>query len=71
MIRDPSDGSVREVPEPDGVTDLKAKYGPNYGLKVDEKPKKPPQPAPTVDELIQFYRTNPERVARLMGETGE
>lgn len=49
---------------------LRAKYGPNWGLSVDDRPKKPQRPAPTVDELIQFYRTNPERVARLMGEQG-
>lgn len=67
MIRDPSDGSVRAPI----VTDLKAKYGPNYGLKIEERPKKAPLPAPTIEQLIQFYRTNPERIARLMGETGE
>ena len=34
---------------------LKAKYGPNWGLKVDDRERKPPEPAPTLDELKAHY----------------
>lgn len=52
MIRDPSDGSVK--PEPD-VPALKAKHGPNWGLKTLDKPERKPKPAPTVEELREHY----------------
>lgn len=52
--------------------DLKAKYGNDWGLNPEpDRPAKSAFKAPTIEELVQFYRTNPERTARLMGETGE
>lgn len=53
------------------IQKLREKYGPNWGLDIAERKKKPPEPAPTIEQLQQFYASNPERVARLMGETGD
>lgn len=54
------------------LDELKAKYGPNWGMtSLDEKPKGPTFKAPTLEELQHFYARNPERVARLLGEQGE
>lgn len=50
MIRDPSDGSTKSAPDP------KAKYGPNWGLKSLDEPKRKPKPAPTKEELAAHYR---------------
>ena len=70
MIRDPSDGSTKNPgvrPTMPTLEELKAKYGPNWGLDAGERKAKPPQPAPTIEELQRFYARNPERIARLMG----
>ena len=77
MIRDPSDGSVREVVDNDhgakrAVTtgDPKAPLPHETGLPLDKA---------KTDELARLdrsrkwlakYRTDPERVTREMGETG-
>lgn len=53
------------------IETLRAKYGPNWGLNVIEPKKKSERPSPTFDEVVQYYRTNPEAVARLKGDTGE
>jgi len=45
--------------------ELKAKYGENFGLAPAE-PKKPPARAMSWQEVATFYRSNPERAARLM-----
>lgn len=50
---------------------LHAKYGKDWGMKPADERTKSTFKAPTIEELVQFYRTNPERVARLQGETGE
>lgn len=51
--------------------ELKAKYGETWGIGGDpEQSTKPKFISPTIDELQVFYSRNPERVARLMGETG-
>ena len=54
MIRDPSDGSVK--PGLKTFDDLRAKYGPNWGLNVADPNRKPPKPAPTREELEAHYR---------------
>lgn len=38
------------------LKDLKAKYGPNWGLESVDPKKKPPVPAPTIEELAEHYR---------------
>lgn len=38
------------------LKDLKAKYGPNWGLDSVDPKKKPPVPAPTIAELEEHYR---------------
>lgn len=53
MIRDPSDGSVRQ--QPAGIDALRAKYGENWGLKSLDEPKRKPKPAPTKEELAAHY----------------
>jgi hypothetical protein len=53
MIRDPSDGTVR-TGRPT-LSDLKAKYGENWGLKSLDEPPRNPKPAPTIDELREHY----------------
>jgi len=45
--------------------ELKAKYGENWGLTPAE-PKKPPVKAMSWQEVATFYRSNPDRAARLM-----
>jgi hypothetical protein len=75
MIRDPSDGTVREKPmamsEP-GIAGLSP--------VIETTTSGLPTPSSRSDYLARLdrsrewlakYRTNPERVARLMGETGE
>lgn len=77
MIRDPSDGSVKDVldhhakPLETGVDQSKSDGLITTGL---------PDPSPKTEYLerlgrsrkwLSDYRTNPERTARLMGETGE
>lgn len=59
MIRDPSDGSTKpEIGIPrSGLESLRAKYGPNWGLKIDKRERKP-KPAPTAEELRQHYATH-------------
>lgn len=50
---------------------LKEKYGSNWGMRQpDERPESTFK-APTLEELQHYYAKNPERIARLMGETGE
>lgn len=67
MTRDPSDGSVKLTMK--RIDQLREKHGPNWGLDVGEAKRKPPEPAPTIEQLIDYYRTNPEAVARLKGDT--
>jgi hypothetical protein len=38
------------------ITDLKAKYGENWGLTSLDKPEHKPKPAPTKEELAAHYR---------------
>lgn len=40
------------------IEDLKAKYGPNWGMTSLDAPAKPPKPAPTKEELAEHYRTH-------------
>jgi len=56
MIRDPSDGSIK--PTLRTFADLRARYGPNWGLKGDDKPKREVKKAPTSEELAEHYRTH-------------
>jgi hypothetical protein len=71
VIRDPSDGSVKRGKRP-SVDALKAKYGPDWGINPPpDMPAKPPVKAPSVEELTEFYRNNPERIMRLLGDQGE
>lgn len=53
MTRDPSDGSIR--PTINRIEMLREKHGPNWGLDVGEKKRKPPELAPTPEELKQHY----------------
>lgn len=67
----PDGPTALEAPREDrpSVEELKAKYGENWGMTTLEgKPSKPTFKAPTLDELVQHYRTNPEAVARLKGD---
>jgi hypothetical protein len=67
MIRDPSDGSVRTRKAT--IASLKERYGDTWGINPPpDMPAKPPVKAPTVEELTEFYRNNPERVMRLLGD---
>lgn len=54
MIRDPSDGSIK--PTLRTFKDLRSRCGPNWGLNVQDKARKPPKPAPTPEELEAHYR---------------
>jgi len=38
--------------------ELQAKYGPNWGLTSLDQPNKPPKPAPTKEELAEYYSTH-------------
>ena len=67
MTRDPSDGSVKRGKRPN-INALKAKYGDDWGIKPPPEPERPVVKAMTTDQLIEYYRANPERVARLKGE---
>jgi hypothetical protein len=70
MIRDPSDGSVRTRKAT--IASLKERYGDNWGINPPpDMPAKPAVKAPTVEELTEFYRNNPERIMRLLGDQGE
>ena len=81
MIRDPSDGSVkreeRGAEKPTAarrakIAALKERYGDTWGINPPpDMPAKPKVKAPTVEELSEFYRNNPERVMRLLGDQGE
>lgn len=48
MIRDPSDGSVKQPPQRPTSAD-------NWGLKSLSQPIRNPKPAPTIDELREHY----------------
>lgn len=51
------------------LDELKAKYGPNWGMtSLDEKPAGPVFKALNIEQLQDFYARNPERVTRLLGE---
>lgn len=54
MIRDPSDGTIK--PALRTFSDLRAKYGPNWGLRDNSTPKKEAQKAPSAEELAEHYR---------------
>lgn len=70
MIRDPSDGSVRTRKAT--ITALKERYGDDWGINPPpDMPAKPTVKAPSVEELTEFYRNNPERIMRLLGDQGE
>ena len=56
MIRDPSDGSTKQLPS--GYAGLKAKHGENWGLRSLDIPARKPKPAPTADELRAHYATH-------------
>jgi hypothetical protein len=55
-----------EAPRDDRPTleELKAKYGPNWGLTPEPK-RPPPQRAPSSDEIRMIYEANPGRLAKL------
>ena len=63
MIRDPSDGSVREKPVLDtntsGLAPAMTKQQAEELARLERS-----------RQWLSQYRTNPEGVARLMGETG-
>ena len=57
------------LPEPDEnrltLEQLKEKYGPNWGLSsLDER--RDATPAPSWDQIVDIYRADPSRTARLM-----
>lgn len=54
MIRDPSDGTVK--PSLQTFSDMKSRYGPNWGMRDNTAPKKPARRAPTPEELVEHYR---------------
>lgn len=59
MIRDPSDGSVKQpAPAPEPGIDT-SKHGANYGLKttIPERPKSTFK-APSAEELAKHYATH-------------
>jgi len=65
-------GSRNEVPLLDApreerptYEDLKAKYGENWGLTPAE-PRKPAVHAPSWDQIIVRYQSDPSRIARLV-----
>lgn len=53
MIRDPSDGSVKEA-KPNSATS-KPNSANNWGLKSLDREARKPAPAPTIDELRAHY----------------
>lgn len=65
MIRDPSDGSVKDRQAT--IANLKARYGENWGIKPPPEPEKKPYRVLTAEELSEYYRENPERLIRLIG----
>lgn len=70
MIRDPSDGSVKQRRAT--IAALKEKYGDDWGINPPpDMPAKPPVKAPTMEQITEFYRNNPERIMRLIGEQDE
>ena len=77
MIRDPSDGSVREVPAVSSATAVRPAKPVLSTTTTGLAPaitKEQEQELARLDrsrKWLSAYRTNPERVARLMGETGE
>lgn len=79
MIRDPSDGSVKETslqkpqrsPEP-GIAGINpALVDSNSGLPIERHKQDELARLDRSRKWLSDYRTNPERTARLMGETGE
>lgn len=54
MMRDPSDGSIK--PTLRTFKDLRSGYGPNWGLRGDDKPAKEVKRAPNAEELAEHYR---------------
>jgi hypothetical protein len=69
LIRDPSDGSVKARQAT--IKSLKAHYGENWGITPPPEPPKKPFKTMTAEELSEFYRNNPERIMRLIGEQDE
>lgn len=58
MIRDPSDGSVKQpgAEMPSAAQKTKPGRAENWGLKSLDEPKRKPKPAPTKEELAAHYR---------------
>jgi hypothetical protein len=44
------------------ITDLKAKYGENWGLTSLDEPAKTAKPAPSWDQIAEHYRARPGRI---------
>lgn len=59
---DKSDRPTRE--------DLKAKYGENWGLTSLDEPPKTARPAPSWDQITEYYRARPGRVQWLADRLG-
>lgn len=53
MIRDPSDGSVKQ--QPAGYTALKAKHGETWGIKQPESQPRAPFKTMSAKELEEHY----------------
>lgn len=50
------------------LDELKAKYGPNWGIQQEDKASGKPQwKAPSWDSVAAEYQADPRRIARLMG----
>ena len=67
-------GRILGPPEPAGappeerptLEELKAKYGPNWGIEQDKPKPKNVKPAPSWNEIAEFYQANPGRLTRLI-----
>lgn len=77
MISDPSDGSVKDVDNSHGARSSVTTGDPKAPMPHESGLREPSSKTEYLERLdrsrkwLSDYRTNPERTARLMGETGE